>query len=362
MSKSALDMIDFMDTDSSPLGCAKRETTVLLGGSGFIGSRLVSLLEELQAPVRIGDLLQSKPFPALWTHCDVRDYDSVARVVANAAAIVNLAAEHRDDVQPVSRYYETNVSGAINVCNAARALGIKRILFTSSVAVFGFQPTPVDEKGQFAPFNEYGKTKLQAERVYREWAAEDPTRTLVIVRPTVVFGEGNRGNVYNLLRQISSERFFMVGNGQNIKSMAYVGNVAAFLVHSLTLRPGEHIFNYVDGPDMCTQQLVEFIRRELGQNGKVRSLPVGLTLAGAHVLDGMAKISGRTFSISAIRVRKFTENTRFLARKAFDSGFKAPYTLSEGLSRTIAFELKSSSNSGTSPSSISTSSMSQTTQ
>ena len=276
----------------------------------------------------------------------MRDYDSVESAVANAAAIVNLAAEHRDDVRPVSRYHETNVLGAVNVCNAARSLGVRTIVFTSSVAVFGFQATPVDESGQFAPFNEYGKTKLEAEQVYRAWAAEDPARTLVIVRPTVVFGEGNRGNVYNLLRQISSGRFFMVGSGQNIKSMAYVGNVAAFLAHCLSIGSGEHIFNYVDGPDMCTQQLVEFVRHEFRQRGKVRSVPMGLALAGAHLLDGIAKLSGHTFPISAIRIRKFSENTRFLAARAFASGFEPPYGLREGLLRTIDFEFRNSNTVG----------------
>jgi nucleoside-diphosphate-sugar epimerase len=356
-----LDMIVCMNTGNSSTEGTRSNTTFVLGGSGFIGSRLVSLLEEAQMPVRIGDLRESGAFPALWTHCDVRDFDSVANAAAKATAIVNLAAEHRDDVQPMSRYYETNVLGAINVCNAARSLGIEKIVFTSSVAVFGFQPTPVDENGHFAPFNEYGKTKLKAEQVYHEWVAENPARTLVIVRPTVVFGEGNRGNVYNLLRQISSGRFFMVGSGQNVKSMAYVGNVAAFLAHCLSFEPGEHIFNYVDGPDMCTQQLVDLIRRELGQSGKVRKLPMGLALAGAHLLDAIASISGRTFPISAIRIRKFSENTRFLAEKAFASGFKPPYTLGEGLSRTIAFELQHAGIASRSPS-IPTSSMKQPIQ
>jgi GlcNAc-P-P-Und epimerase len=312
-------------------------------------------------PVRIGDLQQSKACPSLWTECDVRDYDSVVNTVGNATAIVNLAAEHRDDIKPLSRYHETNVLGAINVCNAARSLDIKKIVFTSSVAVFGFQSRPVDETGEFAPFNEYGKTKLQAERVYREWAAEDLNRALVIVRPSVVFGEGNRGNVYILLRQISSGRFFMVGTGQNVKSMAYVGNVAAFLAHCLSFESGEHLFNYVDGPDMSTQQLVELIRRELRQGGKVRTLPMGLALAGAHMLDVIARMSGRTFPISTIRIRKFSESTRFVAEKALASGFKPPYTLSEGLSRTIGFELHTASIAGRAAS-ISASSIRQSVQ
>lgn len=115
------------------------------------------------------------------------------------------------------------MKGAAEVCVAARKAGVRTIVFTSSVAVYGFHPYPVDENGPFAPFNPYGQTKLDAETVYRAWAAEDPTRTVIIVRPTVVFGEGNRGHVYNLMRQVMSGRFLMVGSGLNAKSMAYAG-------------------------------------------------------------------------------------------------------------------------------------------
>jgi nucleoside-diphosphate-sugar epimerase len=201
----------------------------------------------------------------------------------------------------------------------------------------------VDENGPFEPFNEYGRTKLQAEAVYRAWAAEDPTRTLVIVRPTVVFGEGNRGNVYNLLRQIATGRFFMVGSGTNIKSMAYVGNVAAFIAHALTRGPGVHISNYVDTPDMNTGQLVTYVRRCLGKNGHVPQIPKGLALSGGRVLDMMARITGRTFPVSAVRVRKFCETTQFKADRVSQWGFSRPYSLAEGLEETVAYDFGSRS-------------------
>ncbi len=253
-------------------------------------------------------------------------------------AVINLAAEHRDDVRPLSRYSEVNVEGARQVCRAASAAGVKKIVFTSSVAVYGFQQTPVDEGGPFKPFNAYGKTKLEAEGVYRTWAAEDALRTLVIVRPSVVFGEGNRGNVYNLLHQIAARKFLMVGEGNNVKSMAYVGNVAAFLAHMLTMGPGVHIFNYLDGPDMDTKTLVEYVRKCLGQRGAMPRVPRWLAMAGGHLLDGVAQVTGRTFPISAIRVRKFCESTQFRAERLVQTGFVRPYSLSEGLARTIQSE------------------------
>ncbi|MGA3136309.1 MAG: NAD-dependent epimerase/dehydratase family protein [Terracidiphilus sp.] len=311
---------------------------LILGGSGFIGTRLTALLTEQNIPLRIGDLRPSEAFPDLWAKCDVRRHETLNEVARGAGAIVNLAAEHRDDVRPLSRYHETNVEGASQVCLTARNAGIQKIVFTSSVAVYGFHPYPIDESGPFAPFNAYGKTKLEAEGVYRAWAAEDPSRTLVIVRPTVVFGEGNRGNVYNLLYQIASGRFLIVGSGNNVKSLAYVGNVAAFLIHTLSLGPGMHIFNYVDGPDMNTRDLVEHIRRCLGRPGKTPGIPMPVALAGGHLMDVLARLSGRRFPISAIRVRKFCESTQFSADLAAQSGFTPPYSLSEGLARTLQFE------------------------
>ena len=270
--------------------------------------------------------------------CDVRRVESLHGVVHGAQAIINLAAEHRDDVRPLSRYYETNVDGAVQVCQAARDDGVQKIIFTSSVAVYGFHPFSADEDCPFAPFNEYGKTKLEAEKIYRAWAEEDPRRTLVIVRPTVVFGEGNRGNVYNLLRQISSGKFLMVGPGKNRKSMAYVGNVTAFLVHCLSFGAGVQIFNYVDGPDMSTTELVSHVQGCLGRSRKPLKIPKAAALAGGHLLDIVARVTNRRFPISAIRVRKFCESTQFKADRVADTGFIPPYSLKEGLARTIRSE------------------------
>ena len=141
------------------------------------------------------------------------------------------------------------MAGATNLCEVCAELGIGRIVFTSSVAVYGEAAPDRSEEDAPAPTNAYGRSKMRAEQVHREWQAEVPeARSLVIARPAVVFGEGNRGNVHQLMRQIAAGRFVMVGSGRYPKSMAYVGNVAAFLVHVLSCGAGTHLFNYVDGP------------------------------------------------------------------------------------------------------------------
>ncbi len=158
-----------------------------------------------------------------------------------------------------------------NLCIVARDKNIRTIVFTSTVEVYGFAPIGTDESVEIAPFNDYGRSKYEAEQVFKAWQAEVPEeRTLVIIRPTVVFGEQNRGKVYNLLRQIASGRFVMVGKDENRKSMAYVENIAAFIEYSLSFKPGVHVYNYIDKPDFSMNGLVARVNRLLGRPERIR--------------------------------------------------------------------------------------------
>ncbi len=314
---------------------------VLFGGSGFVGSRLTPLLLKLGHDVVIADIADCQQHPALYQACDLRDPEAVRRVCVGKDLIINLAAQHRDDVTPISLYEEVNVQGSRNVCRAAEGAGIQQIIFTSSVAVYGFQAGEVDETFPARPFNEYGRTKWEAEGVYREWLGKDPAgRSLTVVRPTVIFGEGNRGNVYNLLSQIAGGRFLMVGNGRNRKSMAYVENVAGFLAHCLNAKPGEQLYNYVDKPDLDMNTLVGLVRRQLGRKENVVRMPYALGWLGGLAFDVMAFALRRKFSVSRIRVKKFCAETVFTATRAASSGYAPPFSLRDSLERTVQYEFR----------------------
>ena len=311
----------------------------IIGGSGFIGTELVRQLLQDGRKVRIADKKDSAAHPALRVQADVRDISSLRTALRGSEVVYNLAAEHKDNVRPRSLYDEVNVEGARNVCTVAEDLGIPRIIFTSSVAVYGFARPDADESGRLEPFNDYGRTKMLAEAVYREWLSRGQGRSLVIVRPTVVFGPRNRGNVYNLLRQMSSGRFVMVGNGENRKSMAFVENVASFLKEAAGLGPGEHLFNYVDKPDFSMNELVRLVKRCLGRPERISiRIPYALGSAGGAAADVLSILLRREFPISAVRVKKFCATTQFSSSRIASSGFRPPVALREGLERTIAYE------------------------
>lgn len=311
----------------------------ITGGAGFIGTRLCSRLSQAGKAFKILDIAASERFGEHSICVDICDLDGLRAAVPDNAVLVHLAAVHRDDVRPISRYDDVNVEGARNICRIAREKNVTKIVFTSSVAVYGFAPAGTDESGDINYFNDYGRTKWLAEEVFRAWLAEDPeNRTLVTVRPTVVFGEQNRGNVYNLLRQIALGRFVMIGNGKNCKSMAYVENVAAFLEHALDLDAGMHLYNYVDQPDFDMNHLVLTVRNSLGKSKKVGlRMPYIAGLAAGYVLDAVARITGRTFPVSAIRVKKFCATTQFGTSVA-DTGFVPPVKLDEALAKTVSYE------------------------
>ncbi len=312
---------------------------VVVGGSGFIGTSLCSLLFKNKLDFLIYDKIKSKTFPRNSRLFDVRSFGDLAKACTGKDVIVNLAAEHKDNIRPISLYDDVNVGGAINICKAAKQKKINKIIFTSSVAVYGFAKLGTNEFGKIDPFNDYGRTKWEAEEVFKNWQQQDPKkRTLVIIRPTVVFGKNNRGNVYNLFKQIFSGKFIMIGNGQNRKSIAYVENVASFIKYSLNSEPGIHIYNYADKPDFTMNSLVSLVKKALGKPEKMRIyLPYWMGLSIGKILDFIAFLLKKNFSISAIRVKKFCSNSVY--ESIISKGdFKVPVNLIDAIEETVKHE------------------------
>jgi len=334
----------------------------ITGGAGFIGDALARRLHEDGHELVIIDRDPSPSFPEKSRLVDIRDRDALTRALEGVEAVYHLAAEHHDDIEPKSLYYEVNVGGTENLIAACRRHNIRRLLFTSTVAVYGLDAGESREDSPTAPFNDYGASKLEAERLLERWAAEEaatalprgalvgagegpdpapkPTvkdegPSLTILRLVAVFGPGNRGNLHNLLTQIHRNRFVMVGPGRNRKSLAYLGNVVALLAHGLALPAGSRTYNYADKPDFTTERLVSLARETMGRSSRIPRIPYSLGLIGGLAFDALGRLTGRTYPISAIRIRKFCAETVVTAEKYKETGFTPPHTIDSGLTTTI---------------------------
>ena len=308
----------------------------IIGGSGFVGSKLIS---ELGVKNCTNLDKQNSPF--------FTDITTIGNILnpsdlifsKNVDSIVLLAAEHKDNVSPSTLYYDVNVKGTINVLNAMDKYGIKNLIFTSSVAIYGLNKLNPDETHNEDPFNHYGKSKWKAELAIKEWYEKDPSsKSVTIIRPTVIFGERNRGNVYNLLERINSKKFIMIGKGDNKKSMAYVGNIVAFIISQIkNCEEGYHVFNYADGPDLTMKELTQHIEKKMNITLTKFKLPYWLGMLVGYSFDLLSIILNKKNSISSVRVKKFCATTQFDAKKAHKV-FTSPYTLKEGLNMTLDHE------------------------
>ncbi len=308
----------------------------VIGGSGFIGANLLKELGKTHAVNNI-DKNNAQQFSAITTLADIRDKEKLTDSLQPSEWVVLLAAEHRDDISPTSLYYDVNVDGTKNVLSAMNEKDIRKIIFTSSVAVYGLNKKNPDEEFKEDPFNDYGKSKWQAEEVLRKWYNEDPqNRTLIIIRPTVVFGPDNKGNVYTLLKQIASGKFLMIGKGNNKKSMAYVENLVGFIKYAIDNNfSGYHLYNYVDKPDYSMTELIAVSEKSLNKKLPAIKVPYPVGYLGGICFDVISFITRKKFSISSVRIKKFCATTQFSSDKMLSTGYKPVCTLEEGLAKTL---------------------------
>jgi nucleoside-diphosphate-sugar epimerase len=313
-----------------------RMRTLMTGGSGFVGRHLCRALAARGHEIVNLDL--AAPDPALpfarTVVGDVRDPRAVDAALAGCDLVVHLAAAHHDFGVEEATYYDVNENGMHVLCDRMSARGVRRLVFTSSVAVYGDAAAEPDERTVPRPYSPYGASKLAAERVLRAWVQEGDGCRAVVLRPAAIFGEHHFANMYALIRQIASGLYVQVGDGTNRKSLAYVDNVVdavLFLLARDAPAPLE-IYNYADKPDLSSAQLAHVIHDELGRGPPRMRLPLGIALALAAPLDAVAALTRRNLAVSRARIRKLAEaETRFAADAIRAAGFEARVPLEAGL-------------------------------
>ena len=136
-------------------------------------------------------------------YCDILNYSDLESINLSKwseLTLIHLAAVHFDFQ---TTFYETNVKGTSNVLKfISNHDNIKKYVFFSSVATFGDSEIGKDESSPQTPNNDYGKSKLEAEKLIKSWHITNQKIQTIIIRPAVVFGEFNFGNVFNLFQQI----------------------------------------------------------------------------------------------------------------------------------------------------------------
>ena len=344
---------------------------IITGGTGFIGTHLTNLLNEVHPDVRVWNLDIVKPGtpnpvvknykPAVregeklgstFVECDVRrPIENLPFEPTPEDVIFNFAAVHRTPGHEDREYFETNIRGAENVCAFAEKYGIRKMVFTSSIAPYGAAEELKTEDTLPTPNTAYGISKLVAEKIHLAWQAGGHTenteitdgqttppngtppnlggeRRLLIVRPGVVFGRGENGNFSRLYWGIRKHTFAYPGRKDTIKACVYVKELVRFILWNVEERKTPFdIYNCTFEPAYTIEQIVTAMKRVTDLKQWVPYIPNSIIMP----LAAGAKMVGSPMGICPARVKKLQISTNICGKKLASSGYRFKYTFEEAL-------------------------------
>jgi GlcNAc-P-P-Und epimerase len=313
---------------------------VIFGGAGFIGSHFAEYLiaNDLASDVYLADIRPVRPSFSFdksrihYIELDVRKPIDPQALPDDVTLVANFAAVHREPGHKDWEYYETNLYGAENVCSWAEAVGCKNIIFTSSISPYGPSEEARDETSLPVPISAYGGSKLVAEKIHMCWQNRDSAnRHLVIVRPGVVFGPGEGGNVSRLVKAVLHRYFFYMGNRNTRKAGAYVKELchAMWWVLQRQHAAGEHVslFNMSMNPGPSIQDYVDAVCKVSGASRWVPSVPYPVLLGISLIIEAIARPLGIKHPFSPVRIRKLVRSNNILPTFLIENGYRYRYTL-----------------------------------
>ena len=305
----------------------------ITGGSGFIVTHLTNLLKERFPHCHIYNLdivENSQEGKVTYIYCDVRKPIHLEEVtVTEDDVIFNFAAVHRTPGHSDHEYFETNILGAENVTAFAEKYGIRRIVFTSSIAPYGAAENLKEEITVPTPNTPYGISKLVAEKIHTIWQAKNSSeRQLTIVRPGVVFGKGENGNFTRLYWGLRGRKFMYPGRKDTVKACIYVKELVCFMLYRLEHHEqGVELYNCTFEPAYTIEQIVATMNKVTGLNRTAPLIPAWILMPAAAVIGCL----GAPMGICPARVRKLMVSTNICGKKLADSGYHFHYTFEEAI-------------------------------
>jgi nucleoside-diphosphate-sugar epimerase len=311
---------------------------LVTGATGFVGSAVTAELVG-----RGFDVLTAggPTSTAAQYQLDVSDAKDVERLVGIGPvdAVVHAAGiAHRFGRSRQDEFERVNVQGVENVAKIAATLRAGHFLLFSSTLVYGRRgsATPITEKDDCHPLDVYGRSKYEGERAAR-LVCEAANIPLTIFRPAPVIGEGSKGNFARLIRAIDKGSFVWVGNGGNMKSVVYVGDVAAAAAHVLAKGGGgTQTFN-IAADAVRMKDIVEAMAGSLGKKSPSLRLPATPAKVAANAA---AMFGGKLKRLSAM-LDTFLGNDVYSNEKLYAAyGFIPSTTLATAVGREVAYYLK----------------------
>jgi len=320
------------------------KSILITGATGFIASHLIPKLiqQDWQISATIRNPLHQLPptvEPVTITNIDgttnwnyaLKDIDIVIHLAARAHILQDKATN------PEAEFFKVNTEGTANLVKQAIQAGVKHFVFISSIgAMTTLSDQPLNENSPCQPDTPYGRSKLQAEQALISLANQS-SMTWTILRPTLVYGPGNPGNMERLIQLVNRGLPLPFASVKNRRSFVFVGNLVDANATSLTHpKATNQTFLVSDGQDVSTLQLIHKIAYNLGRPCNVLTVPPNLLKLAGHLGDTVQYLSQRAIPLNTSNI------DRLLGSLFVDSShiqttlnWQPPFTLDQGLEQTL---------------------------
>jgi nucleoside-diphosphate-sugar epimerase len=321
------------------------KTVLVTGATGFIGSHLLPVLHQqnwqITATVR-NDFHQFRSLPIKIIKIgDINNSADWHQVLQGIDAIVHLAARahilYDDTPNPEAEFLRVNTKGTANLVKQAIEANVKHFVFISSIgAIATLSQQILTETSPCQPDTPYGRSKLEAEKVLIQ-LAKNSQMTWTILRPTLVYGVGNPGNMERLMKLIKLNLPLPFGAIENRRSFIFVGNLVDAIATCLTHpQATNQIFIVSDGQDLSTPELLSLIAKQMGQPCYLLPLSPRLLKILGYFGNGLEFLFKRPIPINIAIL------DRLLGSLFVDSNhiqktlnWQPPFTVEQGLKQTI---------------------------
>lgn len=313
-----------------------RQTVLVTGANGFVGRAVVArLATDSRFVVRVTTRRRTSDLPqgVFQVHgMDLEERADFREALQGAACVVHAAARvhvNSDSAQSdIAQLRRTNVEGTQRLAEQAANMGVRRVVFVSSVKVNGEWTHPGMPFRPFdtpAPEDAYAVSKTEAEeRLFalgREMAMQ-----IVVVRPPLVYGPGVRGNFARMLHWAAQGVPLPLGAVHNRRSLVGLDNLVDLLV-SCVDHPAaaNQVFLAGDGEDLSTAELLRRVAVAMGKPPRLLPVSPGLLRAAARAIgrDEMARRLLDSLQVDISHTRKTL-------------GWEPPVSVDEGLRRAVA--------------------------
>ena len=264
-----------------------------------------------------------------------QDFDNL---VGGCQSVIHLAGLVHQAHADEKEYDLFNVQVTEKLTSAAARGSISTFIFLSSIAVYGPGPLiGIDESAPLLGQTPYAVSKINCEKIIGQFTN---IRRIIILRPALVFGVGDKGNLIKLIQAISKGHYFNINKGETIKSLIFASDLAAAIILCLDKLPkGTHIFNAANPIPVPMQELTRAISLALLQNGKIFSMPKPVLCAMIKTADALLPQSIRKkIPLSVDQLEKLSTATTCSVNKlVLSTGFSPRYSLPAALTAEICW-------------------------